>query len=90
MTRALTDVGPLTFVASREEIILEPHGCTYVRDHGILITLGPVGGTGGRVQVVVDGFVSCLGMDSHSLTYQVQQTSSGWMVSGITPPPVMP
>jgi hypothetical protein len=90
ITRALTDVGPLTFVASREEIILEPDGCTHVRDHGILITLGPVEGTGGRVQVVVYGFVSCLGTDSRSLTYQVQQTSSGWMVSGITPPPVMP
>ena len=90
ITRALTDVGPLTFVASHEEIILEPRGCTHVRDHGILITLGPVEGTGGRVQVVVYGFVSCLGTDSRSLTYQVQQTSSGWRVSGITPPPVMP
>jgi hypothetical protein len=90
ITRALTDVGPLTFVASREEIILEPDGCTHVCDHGILTTLGPVEGTGDRVQVVVYGFVSCLGTDSRSLTYQVQQTGSGWMVSGITPPPVMP
>jgi hypothetical protein len=88
ITHALTDVGPLTFVASREEVIVEPRGCTHVRDHGILITLGPVEGTGDRVQVVVDAFVSCLGADS--LTYEVQQTSSGWMVSGITPPPVMP
>jgi hypothetical protein len=90
ITRALTDVGPLTFVASLEEIILEPDGCTHVRDHGILITLGPVEGTGDRVQVVVHGFVSCLGMHSRYMTYQVQQTSSGWMVSGITRPPAMP
>jgi hypothetical protein len=74
ITQALTDVGPLTFVASREEVIVEPRGCTHVRDHGILITLGPVEGTGDRVQVVVDAFVSCLGADS--LTYEVQQTSS--------------
>lgn len=81
ITRALTDVGPLTFVASGDEVIVAP-GCAHVRDHGILITLGPVEGTGDRVQVGVNGFMACLG--ANSLTYAVQQTSSGWMVSGIT------
>jgi hypothetical protein len=81
ITRTLTDVGPLTFVASGDEVI-EPHSCANVRDHGILITLGPVEGTGDRVQVGVNGHMSCLG--GNSLTYEVQQTSSGWMVSGIT------
>jgi hypothetical protein len=80
ITRALTDVGPLTFVASGDEVIVEP--CAQVRDHGILITLGPVEGTGDRVQVSVNGHMGCLG--ANSLTYEVQQTSSGWMVSGIT------
>ena len=80
ITRALTDVGPLTFVASDDEVIVEP--CAQVRDHGILITLGPVEGTGDRVQVGVNGHMGCLG--ANSLTYEVQQTSSGWMVSGIT------
>jgi hypothetical protein len=82
ITHALTDVGPLTFVASGEEVIVEPHGCAHVRDDGILITLGPVDGSGDRVQVGVNGFLACLG--ANSLTYSVQQTSSGWMVSGIT------
>jgi hypothetical protein len=81
ITRTLTDVGPLTFVASSDEAI-EPHSCAQVRDHGILITLGPVDGTGDRVQVGVNGHRACLG--GNSLTYEVQQTSSGWMVSGIT------
>jgi hypothetical protein len=88
ITQALTDVGPLTFVASGDEVIVEPHGCAHVRDDGILITLGPVDGTGDQAQVGVNGFLACLG--ANSLTYTVQQTSSGWMVSGITPPPVMP
>ena len=39
ITHALTDVGPLTFVASIDEVIVA-HGCAHVRDHGILITLG--------------------------------------------------
>jgi hypothetical protein len=81
ITHALTDVGPLTFVASGDEVI-EPHSCANVRGDGILITLGPVEGTGDRVQVGVNGFMACLG--GNSLTYEVQQTSSGWRVSGIT------
>jgi hypothetical protein len=81
ITHALTDVGPLTFVASGDEAI-EPHSCAQVRDDGILITLGPVDGTGDRVQVGVNGHMGCLG--ANSLTYEVQQTSSGWIVSGIT------
>jgi hypothetical protein len=81
ITRTLTDVGPLTFVASGDEVI-EPHSCARVRDDGILITLGPVNGTGDRVQLGVNGQMGCLG--ANSLTYEVQQTSSGWMVSGIT------
>jgi hypothetical protein len=81
ITHALTDVGSLTFVASGDEVIVA-HGSAHVRDHGILITLGPVEGTGDRVQVGVNGFMACLG--GNSLTYEVQQTTSGWQVSGIT------
>jgi hypothetical protein len=79
---ALTDVGPVTFVNSRDAVIEEPHGCARVRDDGILVTLGPVDGNGDRVQVGVNGFVACLG--ANSLTYLVERTSRGWAVSGIT------
>jgi hypothetical protein len=82
ITHRLTDVGPLTFVASADTVIVEPDGCAHVRDDGILVTLGPVEGTGDRVQVGVNGFVACLG--ANSLTYTVQQASGDWMVGGIT------
>ena len=82
ITRALTDVGLLTFVASRDAVIEEPHGCAHVRDDGILITLGPVDGSGDRIQVGIDGFRACLG--ANSLTYLVERTGRGWAVSGIT------
>jgi hypothetical protein len=82
ITGALAEVGPLTFVASGDEVIVEPQGCAHVRDDGILVTLGPVDGVGDRVQVGVNGFLACLG--ANSLTYSVQQTSSGWRVGGIT------
>jgi hypothetical protein len=82
ITHALTDVGPLTFVASRDAVIEDPHGCAHVRGDGILVTLGPVDGSGDRVQVGINGFVACLG--ANSLTCLVQRTGRGWAVSGIT------
>jgi hypothetical protein len=82
ISHALTDVGPLTFVASRDAVIEDPHGCAHVRGDGILVTLGPVDGSGDRVQVGINGFVACLG--ANSLTYLVERTGRGWAVSGIT------
>lgn len=81
ITHALIEVGPLSFVASAEEVIVA-QGCAHVRDDGILVTLGPVNGVGDQVQVGVSGFMACLG--GNSLTYSVQQTSNGWRVGGIT------
>ena len=78
ITHSLTDVGPLIFVTSADAVFVEPDGCAHVRDDGIL---GPVEGTGDRVQVGVNGFVACLG--ANSLTYTVRRTATGWMVRGI-------
>jgi hypothetical protein len=81
ITHALTDVGPLTFVASRDAVI-EDHPCAHVRGDGILVTLGPVDGSGDRVHVGINGFRACLG--ANSLTYLVERAGRGWAVSGIT------
>jgi hypothetical protein len=81
ITHALTDVGPLTFVASPDAVI-EDHPCAHVRGDGILVTLGPVDGSGDRVHVGINGFRACLG--ANSLTYLVERTGRGWAVSGIT------
>ena len=81
ITHALTDVGPLTFVASRDAVI-EDHPCAHIRGDGILVTLGPVDGSGDRVQVGINGFRACLG--ANSLTYLVERTGRGWAVSDIT------
>jgi hypothetical protein len=80
ITGAVVEVGALAFVTSAEEVIVAP--CAHVRDDGILVTLGPVNGVGDQVQVGVNGHMGCLG--ANSLTYEVQQTSSGWRVGGIT------
>jgi hypothetical protein len=80
--QALTDVGPLSFVGSGDAVIQDPRGCAHVRGDGILITLGPVDGGGDQVQVGLNGFRACLG--ANSLTYLVERTGRGWVVSGIT------
>jgi hypothetical protein len=82
ITQALTDVGPLSFVGSRDAVIQDPHGCAHVRGDGILITLGPIDGGGDQVQVGLNGFRACLG--ANSLTYLVERTGRGWSVSRIT------
>jgi hypothetical protein len=82
ITDALTEVGPLTFVTSRDAVIEDPHGCAHVRGDGILVTLGPVDGSSDRVHVGINGFRACLG--ANSLTYLVERTGRGWGVSGIT------
>jgi hypothetical protein len=79
ITQALADVGPVTFVPSPDAVIVD--GCAHVRDRGILITLGSVDGVGDRVQVGVNGFVSCLG--GSSLAYWVERTSGSWKVAGV-------
>ena len=81
VAHALADVGPLTFVAAADAVIVDRNRCARVRDQGILVTLGPVDGAGDRVQVGVNGFVACLG--GNSLTYLVERTGRGWVVGGI-------
>jgi hypothetical protein len=80
ITQALADVGPVTFVPSPDSVV-DHHGCSQVRDQGILVTLGSVDGIGEQVQVGVYGFVACLG--ANSLIYRVEQTSGDWKVAGV-------
>jgi hypothetical protein len=80
ITRSLADVGPLSFVPTGEAVMV-PGSCGEVRDRGILITLGPVDGVGGQVQVSVHGHVSCVG--ANSVIYRVERTNGGWRVAGV-------
>ena len=82
ITAAVTGFGAVTFIADKNTVIEDPNGCARVRDGGILITLGPVAGSGDRVEVAVSGFVACLG--ATWLTYVVVKETGGWRVSGTT------
>jgi hypothetical protein len=82
LTAALAEVAHVAFIADPETVV-EREGCAHVRDDGILIRLGTVGGDDNEVQVAVSGFQACLG--AKWLTYVVRnQPASGWRVTGTT------
>ena len=73
------EVSAVTFVADQAEVVEEIDGCAQVRD-GILITLGEPVGAGDRRTVDVNGFVACLG--ATWLTYVVERSGGGWVITG--------
>jgi hypothetical protein len=82
MTASLADLGNVSFVGTRDEVLVNAEGCAQVRDGGILITLAPPAGDGDQVTVGINGFVACLG--ATWLTYVVKRDASGWTVTGTT------
>jgi len=85
VTAALAGMAHVVFITSRDSVLETRDGCGHVKNGGILITLGPLGGGGHRVRVAVNGFVACLG--ATGLTYVLQnQPGRGWRVTGTTGP----
>lgn len=78
----LRDIAPIEFVGSRDKVITSDHGCPTVRDHGIVIVLGPPVPMGRSTHVAINGFAACL--SATWLTYVVQHGDSGWSVIGTT------
>jgi hypothetical protein len=82
---ALAPVSRISFIADRNTVIVNRNGCAQVKDHGILITLGPLDGDDNTVRVGINGFVACLG--ATWLTYEVHNSpGTGWRVTGTTGP----
>ena len=79
---ALADIAPVRFVGSRDQVIVSADGCDVVRDHGVLLLLGPPMANEGSVRVGINGYVACLG--ATWLTYVVTHQPDGWQVTGTT------
>ncbi|WP_433040048.1 hypothetical protein [Dactylosporangium sp. CS-033363] len=86
VTKTLTDVTSVQFIADRESVLETPNGCARVKNGGMLVTLGPVDGDDNEVTVHVNGFLACLG--ASMLTYVVHRNDPGpgWTVTGTTGP----
>jgi len=82
---ALAQVGTVTFIADRTSVLDTSNRCAKVRNGGILITLGTVGGDDNEAKVGIGGFVACLG--ATWLTYVLRNDAgTGWKVTGTTGP----
>lgn len=83
VTAGLAGTAHVKFVANRESVVEARNGCGQVRDHGILITLGPPVNHGHELRVAINGYVACLG--ATWLTYVLHdQPGTGWRVTGTT------
>jgi hypothetical protein len=78
----LADVARVQFVPARDSVVESKDGCPQVRGGGLLITLSPPVGDTGRVEVGIDGLLSCSG--GSSITYVVERAGEAWTVSGTT------
>jgi hypothetical protein len=78
----LADVAKVQFVAARDSVVESKDGCPQVRGGGLLITLSPPIGDARRVEVGIDGILTCSG--GSSITYVVERAGEAWAVSGTT------
>jgi hypothetical protein len=81
LTRNLSDLPPLDFIAAFEEagdIQADPP----VKDHGVIITLGPLERHGAAIHVGHE--IWCGGLCAEWFTYVLQQRSGVWTITGDT------
>jgi len=84
---ALTDLPPVRFVSSWGSVVVGTVGGTtpgYVKNKGVLISLGPIEGEGNRVEVGNNLFIT--GLAGQWLTYVVKKRAGAWKVTGTTGP----
>jgi hypothetical protein len=84
IARELTDLAPLQFVSNPEAVIVDDEDCPRVKREGVLISLGPISGSGRRVTVANGLFIACLG--GQWLTYVLERVDDDWRVTGTKGP----
>jgi hypothetical protein len=79
IARQLADLREVQFVSDPEAVI-EGQKCPRAEGDGVLVSLGPISGTGRRVTVANGVFFSCLG--GQWLTYVLERVDGDWRVVG--------
>jgi hypothetical protein len=79
LRQTLADLPDLVFVRDRSAV-LKNHG--EVKNHGVLLTLGPIEGNKRRVEVGTNLWVA--GKGARWQTYVVKNRASRWLVTGTT------
>jgi hypothetical protein len=84
IARELADLPPIEFVSDPEAVIVDQNQCPRVKGKGVLISLGPISGSGRRVTVANGLFFACLG--GQWLTYVLERVDGDWRVVGTKGP----
>jgi hypothetical protein len=81
IARRLRDLPPLEFVSDPDSVIDKDKGCGIVKEHGVLITLGPVlRARSEKVKVQGGLYVACLG--AGGATYVLEAKGVRWHIVG--------
>jgi hypothetical protein len=76
---------PIEFVAERNSVVVGEHGGSRpgrVKNHGVLIAMGPIEATGKTVEVEASLWIN--GLAGQWLTYVLAETNGVWKVTGTT------
>jgi hypothetical protein len=87
LVSALEDLPALEFVSERATVIIgksSDDAIGHVKNKGVLVTLGPIEGTGTRVEVGNSLWIS--GLAGQWQTYVLQARGGAWKVTGTTGP----
>jgi hypothetical protein len=83
----LADLPPIEFVSERSSVLVGTNSGTApgnVKNKGVLISLGPIEGSGTKVEVGNSLWIS--GLAGQWLTYVLQARDGAWKVVGTTGP----
>jgi hypothetical protein len=81
----LHDLPPVEFVSERDSVVTREHGGSdpgRVKNHGVLIALGPIQTTGNTVEVATSLWIN--GLAGQWLTYVLAESNGRWKFTGTT------
>jgi hypothetical protein len=84
---SLAELPPVEFVAERDLVVIGTQSGSspgHVKNHGVLISLGPIEGEGDRVEVGTSLWIN--GLAGQWLTYVLTGDDDAWKVTGTTGP----
>jgi hypothetical protein len=80
----LKHLPPIDFISDPDSVRLGKDGMRGVKDHGVVITLGPIAGRRGKAKVA--NSLWCGGLCGQWLTYVVELEDGSWEVTETTGP----
>jgi hypothetical protein len=79
---AVRDEATIRFTAHKEDVIVDDHGCSAVRDHGMLVALTEPVRLPEQTKLALSAFVACAGAEG--VAYQLHHDGDSWTIMDST------